>query len=99
MEVIKRACAEGKCAPRQVGGADGAGGAGGLDMEDALAQAVKDTVDLLKGTHGGGGAAGGGLPGNLSEEDVMKQFTESLAGMEKDPNMAVRHPCSLELRV
>lgn len=99
MEVIKRACAEGKCAPRQVGGADGAGGAGGLDMEDALAQAVKDTVDLLKGTHGGGGAAGGGLPGSLSEEDVMKQFTESLAGMEKDPNMAVRHPCGSEFRV
>lgn len=92
MEVIKRACADGKCAPRQAGSGEGAG-AGGLDMEDALAQAVKDTVELLKGTQGGGGA-GGGLPGNLSEEEVMKQFTESLAGMDKDPNMAVRriHP-------
>lgn len=84
------------------------------DVEDALAQAVKDTVDLLKTSHGAGGVSPLGIVctrdqvwdghlssekrfllltfcadgTNLSEDDVMRQFSEQLQGLDKDPNMA-----------
>ncbi len=47
LTLIKKACEEGKCTTRTAQAA-------AANVEDALAQAVKDTVDLLKSSHGPG---------------------------------------------
>lgn len=73
LALLKKACEEGKCTTA---------GFGDDGEVDALSQAVKETVEILKG---GGQQAGPG--GVLSDEDVMKKFTEQLQGMDNDPAM------------
>jgi hypothetical protein len=45
-------------------------GGNGVPQGDALSQAVKETLDTLK--------AGGAGGGQMSEDDIMKKFSEQL---------------------
>ncbi|KAJ1493229.1 Pex19 protein [Baffinella frigidus] len=47
---------------------------------DALSQAVKETLEGLKSGRGGGQAG-------MSEDDIMKKFSEQLQGLDEDPAM------------
>mmetsp|Transcript_8536 Transcript_8536/g.13460 ORF Transcript_8536/g.13460 Transcript_8536/m.13460 type:complete len:276 (-) Transcript_8536:97-924(-) len=74
LALLEKACEESQCATAGFMG-------DGLDpgAEAAMAQAVKETVEMLK--QGQGGAEG------ANEEEVMKKFSEQLQGLDNDPSM------------